>query len=127
MIKYINEVKDAPQAIGPYSQATTAGGLTFISGQIPIDPQKGQMVEGGIEEQAEMVMKNLTAILRQQGLTFQHVMKATIFLTDLANFQKVNAIYAKHLGNHRPARATIQVSALPMNAQVEIEMIALSA
>jgi 2-iminobutanoate/2-iminopropanoate deaminase len=109
MIKYVNEVKDAPQAIGPYSQATVAGNMIFISGQIPIDPATGKLVDGGIEEQTERVLQNLQNILKHLNLSFGNVMKATIFLIDLSHFQKVNAIYSRWLEDSKPARATIQV------------------
>lgn len=126
MIKYISDAAKAPKAIGPYSQAVVAGGLAFISGQIPLDPESGEMCRG-IEAQTEQVMSNLKGVLERLNLDFSKVAKATIFLTDLGNFQTVNAIYEKWLGAHKPARATIEVSALPKGAEVEIEMIAVAA
>ncbi|MCB0340302.1 MAG: RidA family protein [Bdellovibrionales bacterium] len=124
MVRYINQVRGAPEAIGPYSQATEANGMVFISGQIPLDPKSGQMVEGGIERQTEQVLMNLSSILESQGLGFGNVVRSTIYLTDLANFQVVNEIYGRALGESRPARATVQVSALPKGCNVEIDMIA---
>lgn len=115
---------DAPAAIGPYSQAVRAGSLVFLSGQIPLDPRTGQMVEGGVEAQAEQVMKNLEAVLRAAGCSFADVVKSTIFLADLGDFGKVNEIYGKRFSANPPARATVQVAALPRGARVEIDMIA---
>jgi 2-iminobutanoate/2-iminopropanoate deaminase len=123
MVNYISDVPNAPKAIGPYSPATVANGFAFISGQIPLDPATGEM-PSTIEAQTDQVMKNLRAILTHLKIDFTHVVKSTIFLTDLGNFGAVNSIYEKHLGNSRPARATVQVSALPKGANVEIEMIA---
>lgn len=118
------QTNKAPKAIGPYSQAIKAGNLIFLSGQIPLDPETMEMVGTTVEEQAEQVMKNLRAILEQEGLTFQHVLKTTIFLTSMADFPKVNAVYEKYLEAPYPARATIAVAGLPKNALVEIEAIA---
>jgi len=122
-IRNINDVELAPKAIGPYSQAVDCGSFLFISGQIPIDPATGQLAKG-IEAQTNQVLQNLKAILEHASLGFASVAKATVFLTDLGNFKTVNSIYEKWLGNSRPARATVQVAALPMGAEVEIEMIA---
>ena len=124
MIKYISDAVSAPKAIGPYSQATVANGFAFISGQIPLDPATGKLVEGGIEAQSEQVMKNLAAILEHLGLAFSDVVKTTILLADLKNFQTVNGIYERALGGAKPARATYQVAGLPLAAMIEIEMIA---
>lgn len=120
---FISDSQDAPQAIGPYSQVVLAGGYAFLSGQIPLDPKTMQLVSG-IEAQTERVMLNLKAVLKRIDRTFDNVVKSTIFLTDLANFETVNKIYEKHLGSVKPARSTIQVAALPKGALVEIEMIA---
>jgi 2-iminobutanoate/2-iminopropanoate deaminase len=117
-------VSTAPAAAGPYSQAIEYGNLLFCSGQIPIDPLTGKMVEGGIQEQAEQVLKNLANLLAGGGSDMNHVLKATVFLADLAHFQEMNAVYAKHFGNHKPARSTIQVAALPLGSLIEIEVIA---
>lgn len=124
MVRQVSDAPDAPKAIGPYSQAVVAAGLAFISGQIPIDPSTGNIVAGGIDEQTTQVMKNLGAILKHLRLDFSHVVSSRIYLTDLNHFQTVNALYEKAFGTHRPARATIQVSALPKGAIVEIEMVA---
>lgn len=122
---YISEIPDAPKAIGPYSPAVIAENFVFMSGQIPIDPTTGKIVAGGIEAQTEQVLKNIKAILSHLEISFDDVVKSTIFLKDLANFQTVNKLYEQALGSAKPARSTIQVAALPMGAEVEIEMIAL--
>ena len=115
----------APAPIGPYSQAVAAGNLLFISGQIPLDPLTGVMSGNSIQEQTHMVMKNLHAILEAAGYGFSQVVKSTIFLTDLRDFAAINEIYGNYLEQgHYPARETIQVSALPREAKVEISMIA---
>jgi 2-iminobutanoate/2-iminopropanoate deaminase len=116
----------APKAIGPYSQAieTSAGRLVFCAGQIPLDPASGQMVEGETAAQAERVMQNLKAVLEAAGTGFDKVVKTTIFLTDLADFGKVNEVYGRHFGQAPPARATVQVAALPRGSKVEIEVVA---
>jgi 2-iminobutanoate/2-iminopropanoate deaminase len=113
----------APFQGAPYSQAIAHGGLVFVSGQVGVDPG-GNMVEGGIAEQTEQVMKNLSAILEAAETSLQNVVKATIFLADLGDFQAMNEVYARHMGDEPPARATFQVAALPAGAVVEIEMIA---
>ncbi len=123
MIEEINNIPGAPAAIGPYSQAAVAGGLIFISGQIPLNPETGELATG-IENQTEQVLKNLKAVLAHFNINFRNVAKTTIFLTDLANFQVVNSIYERHMSGAKPARATVQVSALPKGAEIEIEMIA---
>ena len=124
MVRYISDATSAPKAIGPYSQATIANGFAFISGQVPLVPSTGKLVEGGIEEQADQVLKNLAAILEHIGLGFGDVVKTTILLADLKHFQTVNGIYERALGAAKPARATYQVAALPLGALIEIEMIA---
>ena len=113
----------APFQGAPYSQAIAHGGLVFVSGQVGVDPG-GNMVEGGIAEQTEQVMKNLSAILEAAGTSLENVVKATIFLADLGDFQAMNEVYARHIGDEPPARATFQVAALPSGALVEIEVIA---
>jgi 2-iminobutanoate/2-iminopropanoate deaminase len=118
--------KNAPGAIGPYSQAIKAGGLVFLSGQIPLDPATGQMLEGDARMQTEQVMKNLLAVLEAAGCSFEDVVRSTIFLTNLADFQAVNEVYAQHFTSAPPARATVQVAALPRGAKVEIDMIAMA-
>jgi len=115
---------DAPKAIGPYSQAIEVHGVVYLSGQIPLDPKTGQLVEGDIGAQTERVMENLGAILAAAGLGFEDVVRATIFLADLADFAKVNEVYGKRFPRNPPARATVQVAALPKGARVEIDAIA---
>jgi 2-iminobutanoate/2-iminopropanoate deaminase len=122
----------APRAIGPYSQAVSQGtsrpgtDLLFLSGQIPLDPGTGELVEGTIEEETRRVMENLKAVLLAGGGGFQHLVKTTIYLTDLADFAKVNEVYGRYFKGAPPARATVQVSALPKGARVEIDAIAVS-
>jgi 2-iminobutanoate/2-iminopropanoate deaminase len=114
----------APKPVGPYSQSVSASGLLFISGQIPIDPKTGMLIEGGIEEQTEQVLKNILAILNEVRMTPENVVKTTVYLVDLGDFARMNEVYARHLGQEPPARATVQVAALPAGARVEIEAIA---
>jgi 2-iminobutanoate/2-iminopropanoate deaminase len=115
----------APKAIGPYSQATSAGGFLFTSGQIALDPGTGEVVEGGFEAQARQVLRNLGQVLESAGCSFQDVIKATIYVTDLASFPELNQLYGEALGAHRPARSTVQVAALPKGALLEIDLVAL--
>jgi 2-iminobutanoate/2-iminopropanoate deaminase len=117
---------EAPGAIGPYSQAVRTGSFLFCSGQIPLDPKSGQIVPGDIAAQTRRVLDNIASILKAEGLTFDHVVKTTIFLTDLADFQTVNEIYASYFNQAPPARSTVQVPALPKGARVEIEAIAVA-
>lgn len=121
--KIIHSTK-APKAIGPYSQAVKVGSWLFISGQIPIDPASGEMVSGDIMEQTDRVMKNIKAILDEVRASFSDVVKTTIFLKDLKDFEKVNTVYAGYFETFPPARATVEVSSLPKDARVEIETIA---
>lgn len=116
----------APKAIGPYSQAVQvpAGTMTFFSGQVPLDPKTMELVPGGVVEQTEQVMKNLKAVIEAAGLTFADVVRCTIYLTNLGDFAAVNEVYAKAFPSNPPARATVQVSALPKGSQVEIDAIA---
>lgn len=123
-MKRIVSSTQAPAAIGPYSQAVEAGGLVFLSGQIPLDPATGAMVEGDVAAQTERVMQNLEAVLAAAGLTFAHVVRCTIYLTNLGDFATVNEVYGKRFPAQPPARATVQVAALPKGAQVEIDAIA---
>jgi 2-iminobutanoate/2-iminopropanoate deaminase len=113
----------APAAIGPYSQGVVANGLLFTAGQIAIDPSTGQVVAGGVVEQTERVMANLRAILDAAGATWNDVVKTTVYLHDMNDFPVVNDAYAKALGSARPARSTVQVSALPRNVLVEIDAV----
>jgi len=115
---------NAPQAIGPYSQATIAGNMIFISGQVPINPQTGKLVEADIVVQTEQVMKNLEAILSEAGCTFQNVVKTTCLLSDISNFKAMNDVYGKYFTENPPARAAFAVKDLPLGALVEIEAVA---
>jgi len=114
----------APAAVGPYSQAVRSGKLLFCSGQIPLDPASMKLVDGGIEAQTKQVFANIRAVLAAAGLDLSKVVKATVFLADLADFKTVNGLYAEAFGEHKPARSTIQVAALPLASRVEIEVIA---
>jgi 2-iminobutanoate/2-iminopropanoate deaminase len=114
----------APQAIGPYSQAITVDSLIFTAGQIALDPKTTQLVGTTVAEQTERVMANITAILRAAGVGLDRVVKTTVFLADMADFTAMNEVYAKHFGNHKPARSTVQAGGLPRGARVEIEAIA---
>lgn len=116
--------ENAPAAIGPYSQATIAGGFLFTAGQIALDPATMQVKEGGVVAQAEQVMANLTAVLAQAGCSWDDAVRTTVYLHDMADFPRVNEVYARALGNARPARSTVQVSALPRGVLVEIDAIA---
>ncbi|CAA7194316.1 RidA family protein [Chryseobacterium nematophagum] len=123
-MKNIINTVNAPAAIGPYSQANMANGVLYISGQIPVDPVTGKLVEG-IEKETHQVMKNLEAILTEAGMTFKNVVKATIFLKNMDDFAVMNDIYASYLDvESYPARETVQVSCLPKNVDIEISMIA---
>jgi 2-iminobutanoate/2-iminopropanoate deaminase len=115
----------APAAIGPYSQAIRAGGFVFVSGQIPIDPTTGQFVAGGIGEQTERVLQNLSAVLEAAGSGLNKVVKTTVFLADMQEFAQMNAVYAKFFTEAPPARATVAAAGLPRDARVEIEAVAL--
>lgn len=115
----------APGAIGPYSQAVKAGNMVFCSGQIPIDPSTGEFVPGGVVEQAEQVLKNLTAVLEAAGSGLDMVVKTTVFLADMGDFAAMNEVYARYFGESKPARATVQAARLPKDALVEIDCIAI--
>jgi 2-iminobutanoate/2-iminopropanoate deaminase len=123
MKKIINTEK-APKAVGPYSQAVEANGFVFISGQIPIDPETGKVLEGGIAEQTEQVLKNIGAILAEAGLTYANVVKTTCLLSDMDNFVPMNQVYAKFFTEQMPARAAYGVVKLPLGVLIEIEAIA---
>ena len=126
MPRDVIQTADAPKAIGPYSQAIAASGskTLYCSGQIPLDPKTGELVTGDIAAQTERVMKNLEAVLQKAGASFGSVVRCGIFLTDLGDFAKVNEVYARSFPSNPPARATVQVSALPRGAKVEIDAIA---
>lgn len=118
------KTKDAPSAIGPYSQGIVAGGFLFTAGQIALDPATGEVVKGDVTAQTERVMTNLTAVLREAGVDWRHVVRATVYLKDMAHFPKLNDVYAKFVGDARPARSTVQVAGLPRDVLVEIDCIA---
>lgn len=115
----------APAAIGPYSQAIVSGDWVFCSGQIPVVPETGVLVEGGVIEQTERVLTNLAAVLEAAGTGLGQVLKTTVFLADMQDFSAMNEVYARRFGDHRPARSTIQAAALPRGSRVEIECVAL--
>jgi len=123
-MKKVISTTNAPAAIGPYSQAIEANGMLFISGQVPIDPTTGKVVEGDVTAQAEQVMKNLEAILTTAGYDFSHVVKSTCLLSDMANFAAMNAVYGSRFKENPPARVAYAVKTLPLNVLVEIDMIA---
>ena len=125
-MKKIISTIHAPAAVGPYSQGVRVGSTIYCAGQIPLDPKSGQIVSKDISEQTRRVLDNITAVLKAEGLTFENIVKTTIFLTDLADFQTVNEIYASYFNQEPPARSTVQVPALPKGARVEIEAIAVA-
>ena len=114
----------APRAIGPYSQAVESDGWLFTSGQVGLDPATGELVAGGFEAQTRQVFANLEAVLAAGGCSLQDVVKATVYLADMADFPKLNGIYAEAFGEHKPARSTVQAAALPKGARVEIDLVA---
>ncbi|HYS53305.1 MAG TPA: RidA family protein [Thermoanaerobaculia bacterium] len=116
--------KEAPHAIGPYSQAVRSGNTLYLSGQIPLDPVSGNLIEGDFAAQSRRVFDNLRAVLRAAGADFRNVTRATVYLTDLGNFQTLNSIYAQYFGDHKPARSTVGVAQLPRGAALEIDLIA---
>src|SRR6202011_3492640 len=123
-MKKIISTSDAPAAIGPVSQAIRAGSTIYCSGQIPLDPKTGQIISGGIDAQTRRVLDSITALLKAEGLGFGNIVKTTIFLTNLGDFQTVNEVYGSYFKSQPPARSTVQVSALPKGANIEIEVIA---
>jgi 2-iminobutanoate/2-iminopropanoate deaminase len=124
MEKQVVSSTQAPQALGPYSQAVRWGNILFVSGQVGIDPETGSLVEGGVEAQARQVFKNLAAVLAAAGINFRRLLKTTVFLKDMSHFKAVNEIYAAEVPPPYPARATVAVKDLPLGAEVEIEAIA---
>ncbi|HEY0049094.1 MAG TPA: RidA family protein [Pyrinomonadaceae bacterium] len=124
-MKEIISTEKAPGAIGPYSQAVKTGNMVFLSGQIPIDPQTGEFVAGGVAEQTEQVLKNLSAVLEAAGTSLNDVVKTTVFLADMNDFTAMNEVYARYFSENKPARATVQAARLPRDARVEIECIAI--
>ena len=124
-MKKIIKTSKAPAPIGPYNQAVMMNNMLFVSGQIPLDPKKGELVKGAIEDQTVQVMENLQAILEEAGMSFSDVVKCTIFLTNMKEFPKVNEVYGRFFKTDAPARETVQVGALPMFVDVEISLIAM--
>jgi 2-iminobutanoate/2-iminopropanoate deaminase len=118
------QTPDAPEAIGPYSQAVSLDGLVFTAGQIALDPASMEVVDGDVSAQTERVMKNLTAILERAGSGLDSVLKTTVYLADMGDFAAMNEVYGRHFGTHRPARSTVEVSRLPKDVLVEIDAIA---
>jgi 2-iminobutanoate/2-iminopropanoate deaminase len=115
---------DAPKAIGPYSQAVTAGGFVFTAGQVALDPATMELVPGDVRAQTDRVLRNLAAVLKAAGTSLGRVVKTTVFLADMGDFAAMNEVYAAHFGDHRPARSTVAVKTLPRNALVEIDVVA---
>lgn len=125
-MKKIVSTSDAPAAIGPYSQAIRSGSMLFCAGQIPLDPKTGQIVSEDVAEQTRRVLENIAGLLKAERLSFAHVVKTTIFLTSMGDFQTVNEVYATYFKEDPPARSTVAVAALPKNAKIEIEVIAMA-
>ena len=124
MKKQVIQTEKAPKAIGPYSQAIQAGNFLFLSGQIPLNPKTGELVKGDIQQQTRQVLENIKGILESQKLGMEDVVKVTIFLKDIGNFSQVNEVYATYFPSSPPARSTVEVAKLPMDAEIEIEAIA---
>lgn len=114
----------APAAVGPYSQGVKTGNLVFSSGQLPVDPETGKVSNGDIQKETRFCLENVKAVLEAGGARVEDIVKVTVFVTDMGNFSKINEVYAEFFGDHKPARSLVQVSALPMGAEVEIEAIA---
>ncbi len=127
MKKRVIQTDQAPAAIGPYSQAVRVGDFLYTSGQIALDPQSGEFLSGEIEQETERTIENISAILIAGGLSLENVIKTTVYLTDLSHFARMNHIYEKYFSGNKPARACVQVAALPKGAKVEIEAIAIAA
>ncbi|HXF04183.1 MAG TPA: RidA family protein [Blastocatellia bacterium] len=124
LTRHTIQTPDAPQAIGPYVQAVRVGELVFVSGQIPIDPATGEIVQGTIEEQTHRVMRNLAAILQAAGSSLEKVVKTTVFLADLNDFARMNEVYAQYFPGQKPARSTVQVARLPRDVKIEVDAVA---
>lgn len=118
------QTENAPAAIGPYSQAVVVDGFVFCSGQIPLDPATGELLDGDVSVQTDLVLKNLAAVLEASGAGMSTVVKTTVFLKDMGDFAAMNQVYARHFGDHRPARAAVQAARLPKDVAVEIECVA---
>jgi len=125
MGKKVIQTEKAPKAIGPYSQAIQAGNFLFLSGQIPLDPKTGELVKGDIRKQTQQVLENIKGVLESQGLGMEDIVKVTIFLKDIGNFNQVNEVYATYFPSSPPARSTVEVAKLPRDADIEIETTAL--
>jgi 2-iminobutanoate/2-iminopropanoate deaminase len=125
-VKQPIQTEGAPRAIGPYSQAIKAGGFIFVSGQIALDPATGQLIGDGIREQTERALENIKAILEAAGSSLDRVLKATVYLADMGDFQQMNEVYQEYFGKNPPARSTVQVARLPRDARIEIDIIALA-
>ncbi|MGC8682519.1 RidA family protein [Athalassotoga sp.] len=123
-MKYISTDK-APKAIGPYSQAVVAGNFVFVSGQLPIDPANGNLIDGEIDQKTARIFENIKSILETAGSNLESVVKVTVFVKDMGNFNRVNAVYERYFGNSKPARSFVEVSNLPRNADIEIELISI--
>ena len=125
-MKKIISTDAAPKAIGPYSQAVVANGIAYLSGQIPLDPATNQLIQGGIAEQTERVLENLKAVLEASGASLATVVKTTVYLKDMAEFQAMNEVYGRYFTDNAPARATVQAAKLPRDVSVEIDAIAIT-
>jgi 2-iminobutanoate/2-iminopropanoate deaminase len=125
-MREVISTKQGPQAMGPYSQAIRANGFVFVAGQIPLDPATGQLIEGDVRQQTERVLKNLEAILTAAGTAIEKAVKTTVFLKNMSDFAAMNEVYARHFTSQPPARSTVEVSQLPRNVLVEIDVIALA-
>jgi 2-iminobutanoate/2-iminopropanoate deaminase len=123
--KKVIQTEKAPKAIGPYSQAIQAGNFLFLSGQIPLDPKTGELAKGDIRKQTQQVLENIKGVLESQGLGMENVVKSTIFLKDIGNFNQVNEVYATYFPSSPPARSTVEVAKLPRDADIEIEALAI--
>ncbi|MGI8743649.1 MAG: RidA family protein [Bryobacteraceae bacterium] len=125
-MKKIVSTEHAPKAIGPYSQAVVANGMAYLSGQIPLDPVTNQLIEGGIAQQTERVLENIKAVLEACGASLSSVVKTTVYLKDMGEFQAMNEVYGRYFGENAPARATVQAAKLPRDVSVEIDAIAVA-
>ena len=123
-MRQVVSAPDAPKAMGAYSPAIKAGNLLFVSGQIPVDPSTGNLIQGDIAAQAEQVMRNLTALLRAAGVGFDHVVRTTVYLVDMNDFAAMNEVYSRYIVDPPPARATVQVARLPRDVKIEVDAIA---
>ena len=126
MPRELIQTEKAPRAIGPYAQAIKTDGFLFTSGQIALDPTTGKLIDGDISAQTKRVLENLKAVLESGGSSLNHVVKATVYLTDLSTFSKMNEVYAEYLGHVKPARSTVGVAALPLGASIEIDLVAIA-